>query len=116
MSLAKRLMMAALFMVVSATYQSANAGTQSGKIVWLQTRESDGLVAVQLDGVRYNKPSCATYDYWIVKNENSENGKKNYSLLLAAYMSGKAVYIDGLNTCSRWPDGEDINVIRLNAQ
>lgn len=46
-------------------------------------------------------------------NENSETGKKLYSMLLAARLAGRPVNIVGKNTCVRWGDGEDIQSVSI---
>lgn len=92
---------------------SAFAGEQTGKVSTLYARAKDGLHLVTLTegSARSNSPACATHNYWLIKDENSVTGKSQFSQLLAAKMSGKSVSIHGLNTCSRWGDGEDINII-----
>jgi len=95
-------------MVLNA--QFVNAGSQTGKILNLNAR-SDGLHWIILEGTHSNKPACAAQNYWMIKDENSASGKTQISILLAAYATGKSISIDGLNTCTRWFDGEDINVI-----
>lgn len=83
------------------------AGSQTGKVQRIWARE-DGLLYVVLDGAPTGKPQCATIGYWMIKDENSNHGKAQLSLLMMAFASGKTVTIDGRNTCSRWSDGEDI--------
>lgn len=58
-------------------------------------------------------PDCAVKGYWIIKDENAEAGKQQYSMVLAAFTSGKTIKISGSNTCTRWRDGEDVNEIML---
>ncbi|HSX52052.1 MAG TPA: hypothetical protein VLF09_13895 [Cellvibrio sp.] len=86
------------------------AGSQTGKVQRILARE-DGLLYVILDGVPTGKPQCATIGYWMIKDENSNYGKAQLSLLMMAFASGKTVTIEGRNTCSRWSDGEDISGI-----
>ena len=87
------------------------AGSQTGQITSVQVRASDGLIFVFLSGTATGRPSCATISYWMIKNENSTAGKQQLAQLLAARASGQQVTILGSNTCSRWPDGEDIDLI-----
>lgn len=89
------------------------AGTQTGKVQRILVRE-DGLHYVVLDGTPTGKPLCATIGYWMIKDESSNYGKAQLSLLMMAFASGKTVTIDGRNTCSRWPDGEDISSVFVN--
>lgn len=105
-----RFVLIALLTFVSS---SIIAGEQSGKVDLLYARASDNLHLVTLIGgaAKTNSPSCATSGYWIIKDENSVSGKSQFSQLLAAKMAGKTVQISGLNTCTRWSDGEDINTI-----
>lgn len=90
---------------------SALAGSQTGRIVHLHVRASDGLVYVVLDGALSGRPACATIAYWMIKNETSSTGKQQLAQLLAAKASGQEITIVGTNTCSRWHDGEDIDEI-----
>jgi hypothetical protein len=59
-------------------------------------------------------PACAYQPYWIIPNETTESGKRLFATLLAALVSGHKVTIQGKNTCSRWPDGEDIDTVGIN--
>ena len=91
---------------------SVNASTQTGKVTKIYVRASDGLTYFVLDSAApSDKPACATKAYWMIKDENSEAGKKQYSMLLAARSSGKTVTVYGSDTCTRWGDGEDVNSI-----
>jgi hypothetical protein len=93
--------------------QHAAAGTQTGTITNLITRDSDGLVFVYLTGTASGRPACAAgTQYWMIPNETSESGKRMYASLLAAQMAGRVVIITGKNTCIRWGDGEDINMVQ----
>lgn len=90
----------------------ARAGTQTGTVTSLEVRASDGLIAVYLSGTASGRPACAvTQPYWIVKDENSTSGKQQLAQLMLARATGQTVTINGMNTCVRWSDGEDINLI-----
>lgn len=91
----------------------ASAGTVTGTVEWVIARASDGLTYAMINGTASAKPACATKGYWIIKDENSEAGKKQYAMLLAAQASGLTVTIGGMNTCTRWADGEDIDYIEI---
>ena len=56
---------------------------------------------------------CAANPYWIVRDENSNAGKQQYSMILAAHAAGKTVSVTGMNTYIRWRDGEDVNEIKI---
>jgi hypothetical protein len=89
------------------------AGQQSGTVSTLIVRASDGLVYFTVKGAPIaNAPSCATHGYWMIKDENSNVGKQQYALILSAHATGKRINISGMNTCSRWGDGEDVNSIQ----
>lgn len=89
------------------------SGEQSGKVDVLYARGSDNLHLVTLTGggLKVDSPACATEGYWLIKDEKSAAGRSQFSQLLSAKISGKTVSISGMNTCSRWGDGEDIDVI-----
>ena len=87
-------------------------GTQSGQITQIAVRASDGLIVVYMSGTATGRPSCgASQPYWIVKDENSTTGKQQLAALMAARTTGQNVTITGLGTCTRWSDGEDINMV-----
>ena|SRR5688572_21149118 len=93
----------------------SSAGTQTGTVSYVTVRASDGLVFFRMvGGTKTGAPACATGDYWIIRDENSNAGKQQYTMLLAAQASGKVVNISGLNTCSRWINGEDVDYIQIN--
>ncbi len=88
------------------------AGTQTGTIEHLYVRASDGLVYFVLKGsAKAASPACAKIGYWMLKDENSAAGKRQYALLLAAQMAGKSIAVSGSDTCIRWADGEDVDMI-----
>src|SRR5690606_14911600 len=92
----------------------AVAGTQTGKVDNIIVRASDGLIYfVVTGGSKVNSPDCARIGYWIIKDEHSNAEKQQYSMLLSAHASGKTIKVPGSNTCSRWPDGEDVDFIIL---
>ncbi|WNO09976.1 hypothetical protein [Teredinibacter sp. KSP-S5-2] len=62
-----------------------------------------------------NPPVCNTYSQlssgskrWVI-DLNTELGKQQYSLLLAAQMSNKEVKIGGSDTCNLHPNSEDVS-------
>lgn len=90
------------------------AGSQVGTIDYVGTRASDGLAFFSLKGgAKTGSPACAANNYWLIRDENSNTGKRQYATLLAAHMAGKTVTVTGLNTCARWPDGEDMDDVRI---
>lgn len=106
-----KIFLAFLIYLLAAT--SASAGEQTGKVVSLYVRDSDGLIFVLLAGTATGRPNCANPYYWIIRDENSAVGKRFLSMLLTAAGTGQAVYIVGTNTCTRWPDSENIDVVQL---
>ncbi|MDR0237796.1 hypothetical protein [Acinetobacter sp.] len=86
-----------------------------GKINEILIRDDDGLVWVVLgEGVRTGAlPACATKGYMMIKNENSATGKRQLALLMIAHTNNRTVYIEGAQKCSRWGDGEDINLVSI---
>jgi hypothetical protein len=103
---------AILAMALFAT--SAFGGSATGTITYLYQRASDNLIYVYVSGAVANRPACAAgTTYFMVRDENSATGKGQFATLLAAKVAGKAVTIEGLNTCVRWQDGEDINFILI---
>jgi hypothetical protein len=105
-----------MLVLICVSVHATAAGQQTGMADTLYARASDGLHLVILKNgtEKTNSPSCATKDYWLIKDENSVAGKSQFSQLLAAKMAGKTVRIFGLNTCDRWGDGEDINVVIIS--
>ncbi len=65
------------------------------------------------DGEKIDSPACATISYWMIRDENSNSGKQQLSMLLAAHAAQRSISVHGMNTCNRWGDGEDVDYIRL---
>ena len=107
----KKILALALALV---TLPAMAAGTQTGNIVDIYVRDSDGLLLVSLTGTASGHPSCATAAYWIIPSETTDTGKTLYATLLAAKLSGHSVTIAGKNTCTRWFDGEDIESVDVH--
>lgn len=95
---------------------TAAAGTQLGQVLDIQVRSTDGLIIVGLSGTTSNRPACALYSYWLIKDENSTAGKQQLALLLAAQANAQTVQIVGMGTCTRWSDGEDIGSVVIKAK
>lgn len=92
----------------------AHAGTQEGQVTQIVVRQSDGLHYFYMSGTAVNRATCAEGNtYWMIKDENSVVGKSQLSMLLTAYTSGKTIAVTGAGTCTRWGDGEDLDIIHL---
>lgn len=91
----------------------AAAGSETGQITTLRTRASDNLVFFTLNGSASGKPACARYAYWMIKDENSATGKRQFAMLMSAMLAGKAVTVTGTGACTRWGDGEDVEEVVL---
>jgi hypothetical protein len=91
----------------------AQAGSITGTVSWVISRASDGLTYVLINGTASGPPACATGGYWVIKDETSDAGHKQYAMLLDAQASGLQVHIAGTNACTRWSNGEDIDWIQI---
>lgn len=96
---------------VSMFLSPAFAGTQTGQVTQILVRAQDGLIYFQMSGpVTAPRPACAqNTSYWMIRDENSNAGKQQLGLLLAARATGQSITVTGSNTCLRWVDGEDVN-------
>ena len=102
----------AIVLLLGLFTSSAFGGSALGTITYLYQRASDNLIYVQVTGAVSDRPACAAATtYFMVRDENSNTGKGQFATLLAAKIAGKAISIQGMNTCTRWGDGEDINFI-----
>ena len=86
-------------------------GVVTGTVQQVLVRASDGLVYTVINGTASGQPSCATHTYWMIMNETSDVGHKQYALLLQDQATNAQVTIYGNGTCTRWADGEDIDSI-----
>ncbi len=89
------------------------AGTQTGTVDYIIVRASDGLVYFTISGDTASYKQLCKNTYWMIRDENSNSGKQQYSMILAAHASGKKVRVVGMGTCIRWSDGEDVNYIQI---
>ncbi|MGF6115887.1 hypothetical protein ABIE30_002960 [Janthinobacterium lividum] len=101
------------FLLCSMVMVPAFAGTQSGTVTGLAARNTDGLLYFYLSGAATGKPGCATATYWVIKDENSNAGKRLLAILLSAKMTGQAINVVGTGNCTRWVDGEDVETITI---
>ena len=109
----KKVLTSLLLLLAHGAY-AAN-GIQTGTVHDITVRASDGLIVFNINGAaKSGGPACAALAYWMIRDENSNVGKQQYAVLLAALSSGKTVTITGLGTCLRWPDGEDVNSVLIN--
>lgn len=93
---------------------SVLSGTQEGQITQILVRASDNLHYFYMSGVASDRAGCASgQSYWMIKDENTVAGKSHFSLILAAYAAGKTVKVTGTVNCTRWGDGEDVDIIHL---
>ncbi|MGO4521586.1 hypothetical protein AB4076_13325 [Dyella sp. 2RAF44] len=108
-----RVRSSALFVVTSLVCAStALAGGQSGNVTNVSVRQSDGVIYFTLDGTPTGRAACAaSNNLWIIANENSESGKKQFAQLLAAKMNGTPITVLGTGACTRWPDSEDADTV-----
>lgn len=100
-------------LAVACCAANSYASEQTGVIEQIYKRDSDGLLFIRVAGARTAKPSCATYNYFMLRDEASNNGKQQLAMLLMAKASGQTITIIGAGSCTRWSDGEDINVVIL---
>jgi len=104
----------AVFAVFATLGSVISAGGQvSGSVDQVIQRASDGLTYVYINGTPTGSPACAGRTYFIIADENSEAGKKQFAMLLVAKATGQRVIVTGTGTCARWPDGENIELIQL---
>jgi hypothetical protein len=94
-----------------AALPASAVGSQTGVVTTILNRNSDGLLYFYMSGSVTGRPACATISYWIIKDENSNSGKKLFALLLLARQSGQEITVKGAGTCTRWGDGEDVDAI-----
>ena len=94
----------------------SQATTQTGTVKYVFARASDGLVIFELVGSSKTLvPGCGPEIYWVLHNEDSNAGKRQYAMLLTAQASGKVVNVAGLGTCTRQPGAaEDVDYIQIN--
>ena len=104
----------ALVLLLGLFTSTAFGGSAMGTITYLYQRTSDNLIFVYVTGAVSGRPACAANStYFMVRDENSSTGKGQFATLLAAKLAGKTVSIQGMNTCVRWGDGEDIEYVLI---
>ena len=103
---------AAALCLLASSFACAG-GTQTGTVNQLIVRASDGLIILWLNGTASGRPACATIGYWMIKNENSTAGKQQLAQLMMARALGIPVTVTGAGTCTRWSDGEDLDLVTI---
>ena len=101
----------------------ACASSEYGFVDWVGIRASDGLIIFSLTtrgnpnfppSTRTAKPPCATQGYWVIKDENSATGQRQYDAVMRAKAANLTMVVVGSATCTRWPDGEDADLIQVD--
>lgn len=112
-----------LFALVSLCWpQAGQASTEWGTLKWIGVRATDGLVyfALQIPPYPYStyypprtpRPACATQGYWILGDIAKPAVRLQYDLLLRSREMGIPLRVDGLGTCTTWPDAEDVETVQ----
>lgn len=77
-------------------------------------RDYGSYVFIKLDATQTNKPACHQNGGWNYTSPiATEMDKAMFSILLAAYMSGKSISIYGSGACSQFPSIETAGRVRL---
>lgn len=104
----------ALALASSLMTLTISAGTQTGTVGDVRVRATDGLHYFYISGQPSNRASCASgTTYWMIRDEESQAGKTQMSMIIAAKMAGNTVSIIGTGSCTRWGDGEDVRDVLL---
>ncbi len=106
---------AIIFICLFVSQVSFASTINSTKIIEVLAGEAYGdKVFLKVSVKPTNAPSCQTNpNYSFVFNPTTEVGKITFSMILAAYASGKNVYIDGWHNCNTYSGVESIRQIRL---
>ena len=94
---------------------SAFASEAHGRVEKLE-QISDGRFVVFVKGAanRPNKPACLhPVGYFIIADENSDEGKMQIKMLKYAKKNKVSVDIVGTGTCKRFVDAEDISYMGI---
>ncbi len=92
----------------------ANNFVDGATITRLQAGEHYGnVVFVQVSPLPTSAPECQNSVFSYAFDPTTPVGKATLSMLLAAYASGKKVYIHGYNQCTVYPDSRDLRTVRL---
>ena len=86
----------------------AGSGSGNVRIEHVGTFNDKSIVFFYTDQVA-DKPECNTYSGRWTINLNTEVGKAQYSLILAAQAAGAAIRVNGRNTCNLWNNSEDVH-------
>ena len=91
-----------------------------GFVSWVGVRASDGLIIFAISNyphvpasTRTSKPACATAGYWVIRDENSTAGARQYEAVMKARFAVRTIAVYGTGTCTRWPDGEDADFVQV---
>lgn len=91
----------------------AFVSSQTGQVTALLVRSGDGLIYFFLTGSLNAPAACAIGGYWMIKDENSPTGKRQFAMLTAARLTGTPVTVTGTGACTRWHDGEDVDLVTI---
>ena len=97
-----------LCLVFFSNFAFSGSGSGGVRIEHVGTFNGNNIVFFCTDQVA-DKPECNTFhDRWTI-NLDTEVGKAQYSLILAAQAAGSVIRVNGLNTCNLWSNSEDVH-------
>ena len=102
-----------LSLLVSLFAIAAHAGTATGHVInpyFMNT----GVMLIPIDATVSGGPGCAaTQTQRFALDTTTTVGKTQYTAILAAWMTGKAIIFTGGMSCNYWGDTESISSIQV---
>ncbi len=96
--------------ITSDSYSGTAALGKISKIHFM----GNGVIIFNTSGHRVGAPSCATHVGRFAIDGKTDGGKVQASGILAMYMAGKEIRINGTGSCSAWSDTETVSYFRTD--
>ena len=100
--------MSIIISILFSNFALAGSGSGEVKIEHVGKWGDKSIVFFYTDEFE-DKPECNKYQGRWTINIDTEIGKAQYSLILAAQASGSEVRVNGMNTCNLWFNSEDVH-------
>lgn len=88
---------------------SSFSGSAHGAVASYAVMDNGNLLVTV--GTNTSSPSCNTVPDRFAIDLNSKSGKAWYATIIASWVTGKIIYIEGTGTCSIVQDSETVSYI-----
>jgi hypothetical protein len=94
------------FLIAASAFGSTGTGKITGLIPYFEGNEE--FLFIRVENISSNTPACNSSGRYVIKSTNNPHFKYTQSAVLAAFMAGTPVIVNGKNTCDTYGNSETL--------